>query len=368
MWVSFGWTSSAGILVTSNASSAALTTIRRPSLVAPEPQVEPPGGRAQPAVREAAIPSCYGFVHRLFAPAVDWPDARHDRRRRGPRDRRRGPGPEAPGLLLRARLRRRQRGLRRPCRRLRARPPRGHVRPPRARRERPARRRRTPTRSTAWPPTCRPSPTPPASTICGCSATRWAAWWCARFVLARPDRVARRRVHGHLGRTPPGSTPSSCAFGVGGRLDTGGLAVLKQLSDELDLLGSAAHQRVLAERPGFREYGDHKWSAAVAGDVEHAHAMEHRRAARPARRAGGAARVPRSGSSATRTRTFLEPMRDIVGDGAGRRARGHARCRPLAAVREPADLAEGDRRASWRRRPAPSGAGRPRVSRRRPSP
>ena len=66
-WVSFGWMSSAGILVTSTASSAALTTIRRPSLVAPESLRwrRPPGA---PAVSGAAIPSCYGFVHRLFAP------------------------------------------------------------------------------------------------------------------------------------------------------------------------------------------------------------------------------------------------------------------------------------------------------------
>ena len=32
------------------------------------------------------------------------------------------------------------------------------------------------------------------------------------------------------------------------------------LLDEIDPLGSAAHQRVVAERPGFREYGDRKWA------------------------------------------------------------------------------------------------------------
>src|SRR5262249_55547357 len=36
---------------------------------------------------------------------------------------------------------------------------------------------------------------------------------------------------------------------------------LKQLSDELDLLGSESYQRVLAERPGFAEYADYKWHA-----------------------------------------------------------------------------------------------------------
>ena len=59
-WVSFGWMSSAGILVTSTASSAALTTIRRPSLVAPESlQVAPPGGRAS-RVREPPSPHVTG--------------------------------------------------------------------------------------------------------------------------------------------------------------------------------------------------------------------------------------------------------------------------------------------------------------------
>ena len=42
---------------------------------------------------------------------------------------------------------------------------------------------------------------------------------------------------------------------------TGGLAALKQLSDELDLLGSESYQRVLAERPGFAEYAEYKWHA-----------------------------------------------------------------------------------------------------------
>ena len=59
---------------------------------------------------------------------------------------------------------------------------------------------------------------------------------------------------------PPGLDPELVAVGAEVAL-TQGLAVLKELSDELDLLGSAAYQRVLAERPGFREYAEYKWSA-----------------------------------------------------------------------------------------------------------
>jgi pimeloyl-ACP methyl ester carboxylesterase len=40
-----------------------------------------------------------------------------------------------------------------------------------------------------------------------------------------------------------------------------GMAVLRELLDEVNPLGSAAHERVVAERPGFREYGDRKWAA-----------------------------------------------------------------------------------------------------------
>ncbi|MFI5045778.1 MAG: alpha/beta fold hydrolase [Acidimicrobiia bacterium] len=38
-----------------------------------------------------------------------------------------------------------------------------------------------------------------------------------------------------------------------------GMATLRQLQDELDLMGSAAHRRVLDERVGFREYMADRW-------------------------------------------------------------------------------------------------------------
>ena len=163
---------------------------------------------------------------------------------------------------------------------------------------------------------------------------------------------------------PPGLDRELVAFGVE-VARTRGLAVLKELSDELDLLGSPAYQRVLAERPGFREYADYKWSAQ--SPVMWAQLIEDI-VGQPDQLAELAAlHVPVLGIVGDEDTTFLQPMRDIVGDRAGRRARGRARCRPLAAVREPADLAGGDGELPGPR-PALSGAGRPRVSRRRPSP
>ena len=41
---------------------------------------------------------------------------------------------------------------------------------------------------------------------------------------------------------------------------THGMEALKQAQDELDILGSDAHRRVLADRPGFADYSADKWS------------------------------------------------------------------------------------------------------------
>ena len=81
-----------------------------------------------------------------------------------------------------------------------------------------------------------------------------------RFVLAAPERVAAIVFMDTSAGPPPGLDRELVAFGVE-VARTRGLAVLKELSDELDLLGSPSYQRVLAERPGFREYADYKWSA-----------------------------------------------------------------------------------------------------------
>lgn len=42
---------------------------------------------------------------------------------------------------------------------------------------------------------------------------------------------------------------------------TDGMDVLKVLQDELDPLGTPAYERLLRERPGYREYGERKWAS-----------------------------------------------------------------------------------------------------------
>jgi 3-oxoadipate enol-lactonase len=81
-----------------------------------------------------------------------------------------------------------------------------------------------------------------------------------RFLAAQPDRARAVAFMDTSGGAPPGSDTELVAA-ASEVVRSGGLEALKQLSDELDVLGSAAHQRVLAERPGFAEYSDYKWHA-----------------------------------------------------------------------------------------------------------
>jgi pimeloyl-ACP methyl ester carboxylesterase len=80
-----------------------------------------------------------------------------------------------------------------------------------------------------------------------------------RVVLARPDRLDALVLMDTSAGPPPGIDPDLVRFGAEVAMRDG-MAVLRILLDEIDPLGSAAHQRVVAERPGFREFGDHKWS------------------------------------------------------------------------------------------------------------
>jgi len=59
---------------------------------------------------------------------------------------------------------------------------------------------------------------------------------------------------------PPGIDPEVVAIGAE-IARTHGMGTLKQVSDELDPLGSEAYQRVVADRPGFREYAADKWAS-----------------------------------------------------------------------------------------------------------
>ncbi|MEX1009050.1 MAG: alpha/beta hydrolase [Acidimicrobiia bacterium] len=80
-----------------------------------------------------------------------------------------------------------------------------------------------------------------------------------RVVLACPGRVEALVLMDTSAGPPPGIDPELVSLGAEvARRD--GMAALRQLLDEVNPLGSAAHERVEAERPGFREYGDHKWS------------------------------------------------------------------------------------------------------------
>jgi pimeloyl-ACP methyl ester carboxylesterase len=81
-----------------------------------------------------------------------------------------------------------------------------------------------------------------------------------RFLLARPGR-ARAAVFMDTSAGPPPGADLELLAAATQIVRTAGLGALKQLSDELDLLGSQAYRRVLVERPGFREYAEYKWNA-----------------------------------------------------------------------------------------------------------
>lgn len=81
-----------------------------------------------------------------------------------------------------------------------------------------------------------------------------------RLVLAHPDAVDALVLMDTSPGPPPGIDPATVDLGIEiARRD--GMAVLKAMQDDLDLLGTAAHRRLLAERPGYREFGDRKWEA-----------------------------------------------------------------------------------------------------------
>jgi len=140
---------------------------------------------------------------------------------------------------------------------LRPRPPGGGVRPPRPRREDapddPAAYSLDRLAADPWPSRRHPVHDCAARPFDGRHVTR-------RVALARPGLATALVFMDTSAGPPPGldhdwsrsgwKSPAPRAW-----------RLLKQLSDELDLLGSAAYQRVLAERPGFREYADYKWSA-----------------------------------------------------------------------------------------------------------
>lgn len=81
-----------------------------------------------------------------------------------------------------------------------------------------------------------------------------------RLVLADPDRVDALVLMDTSPGPPPGIEVATVELGVEVACHDG-MAVLKAVQDELDPLGTPAYQRLLAERPGYREFCDRKWEA-----------------------------------------------------------------------------------------------------------
>jgi pimeloyl-ACP methyl ester carboxylesterase len=130
-----------------------------------------------------------------------------------------------------------------------------------------------------------------------------------RFLLAAPTRARAVVFMDTSAGAPPGSDPELVAAATE-IVRTGGLAALKRLSDELDLLGSPAYRRVVAERPGFIEYAEYKWHAQSPVMWT---TLMHEIVTQPDElTALGALAVPTLGIVGEQDAMFLGPMADIV--------------------------------------------------------
>ncbi len=81
-----------------------------------------------------------------------------------------------------------------------------------------------------------------------------------RLVLAHPERVEALILMDTSPGPPPGIEPETVDLGIEiARHD--GMAVLRKVQDELDPLGTPAHQRLLVDRPGYQAFCQRKWDA-----------------------------------------------------------------------------------------------------------
>jgi pimeloyl-ACP methyl ester carboxylesterase len=81
-----------------------------------------------------------------------------------------------------------------------------------------------------------------------------------RVALAHPDRLSGLILMDTSAGPPPGLDPELIAFGVE-IVKEHGMGELKRVQDELDPLGSPSYRRLLAERPGYREYAEYRWTS-----------------------------------------------------------------------------------------------------------
>ena len=79
-----------------------------------------------------------------------------------------------------------------------------------------------------------------------------------RFVLAAPERVDALVLMDTSPGPPPGLDSDIIDLGVQ-IANADGMAELKRVMDAFSPLDTEAYQRSLAERPGYREFGDAKW-------------------------------------------------------------------------------------------------------------
>ena len=81
-----------------------------------------------------------------------------------------------------------------------------------------------------------------------------------RVVLGHPERVDTLVLMDTGAGPPPTLDPATVDLGAE-IARTDGMAVLKAVQDEVSPLGTPAHERLLATRPGYREFGERKWAA-----------------------------------------------------------------------------------------------------------
>ncbi len=84
-----------------------------------------------------------------------------------------------------------------------------------------------------------------------------------RVVLAHPERVEALVLMNTSPGPPPGMDREVVELGATVASEQG-MAALKELWDAFAPLATPAHERLLAERPGYAEFGERKWSALSA--------------------------------------------------------------------------------------------------------